>query len=351
MYALRWHDARDLRVEQIAKSSPGPGEVEVEVAYCGICGSDLHEYMDGPHAIPTEVPHPISQSRAPLTLGHEFCGTIGAVGDEVHGFAPGQRVVIEPEYRCGRCFYCRQGQYNLCDGMGFVGLMGHGAMAESVVVPTYMLHHLPEAISFKAAALIEPAAVALHALRRSSLRLGEHCVVFGLGPIGLLLIALARLQGASRVIAVDVVRPRLDKAGEMGASDLFHGNDPDVVDRIVETTNGLGVDVAFEATGAQPGFDGCLRALKRSGETVLVGLIPKAQFNAFDVINCEQRILTSVGYRHAYPDLIEMLAGGALDIENLVTREVGLRDAVVHGFEALATRPEDIKILVDPHQG
>lgn len=348
MHALRWHGARDLRVQDVARPTPASQEVEIQVAYCGICGSDLHEYLDGPHAIPTQASHPISGVRAPLTLGHEFCGTVKSVGERVRGWVTGERVVVEPEYRCGHCFYCRQGQYNLCDGMGFIGLMGNGGMAESVVVPAYMLHSLPDTISFRSAALIEPAAVSLHAVRQSSLRLGQRCVIFGMGPIGLLLVALARLQGASRVIAIDVIQPRLDKAREMGATDVLHGSNPGVLDKIIQATNGLGVDVAFEATGVQQGLDGCLRVLRRGGEAVLVGLMSTARFHAFGMINREQRLLTSVGYRHVYPDLIDMLVEGMVDIECLITKEVGLPESVADGFQALATNPQDIKILIDP---
>ena len=135
MKALRWHGPRDLRLVELAESSLQPNEVRVRVAYCGICGSDLHEYVDGPHAIPVDCPHPISGRRAPLTLGHEFCGTVVESADPRLGV--GTRVAIEPEYRCGECDCCRRGQYNRCTSMGFVGLMGDGGMAESVVVPSY----------------------------------------------------------------------------------------------------------------------------------------------------------------------------------------------------------------------
>ncbi|WP_170868804.1 alcohol dehydrogenase catalytic domain-containing protein, partial [Pseudomonas aeruginosa] len=204
MKALRWHAARDLRLSELERQAPRPGEVELEVAYCGICGSDLHEYQSGPHSIPQAEAHPLSGCRAPLTLGHEFCGVVAALGPGVEGLRIGDRVAVEPEYRCGECRYCREGRYNLCESMGFIGLMGDGGFAERARVPAYMLHRLPDAVGFRQAAVLEPAAVALHALRRSSLAPGQRCAVFGLGPIGLLLVMLARLRGIEDIAAVDV---------------------------------------------------------------------------------------------------------------------------------------------------
>ncbi|AKF97258.1 hypothetical protein YH69_04375 [Pseudomonas aeruginosa] len=160
MKALRWHAARDLRLSELERQAPRPGEVELEVAYCGICGSDLHEYQSGPHSIPQAEAHPLSGCRAPLTLGHEFCGVVAALGPGVEGLRIGDRVAVEPEYRCGECRYCREGRYNLCESMGFIGLMGDGGFAERARVPAYMLHRLPDAVGFRQAAVLEPAAVA-----------------------------------------------------------------------------------------------------------------------------------------------------------------------------------------------
>src|SRR4051794_12392257 len=176
MKALRWHGPRQLRLTELDVPSPGPGELRIAVAYCGICGSDLHEYLDGPHAIPIDAPHALSGRKAPLTLGHEFCGTVVERGPGTR-LALGTRVAIEPEYRCGRCEYCLAGRYNLCRDMGFVGLIGDGGMAESVVVPDYTAHLLPDAVEMEQAAVFEPAAVALHAVRQSSLRAGDACAV------------------------------------------------------------------------------------------------------------------------------------------------------------------------------
>lgn len=347
MKALRWHAAKDLRLTDLPEPSPGPGEVLVQVAYCGICGSDLHEYQDGPHSIPQHTPHPLSGCRAPMTLGHEFCGQVVALGDGVHHVHLGSRVAVEPEYRCGTCAYCLEGSYNLCQSMGFIGLMGHGGFAERVVVPVYMLHPLPDVVSFKQAAVLEPAAVAFHALNQSSLQAGDSCVVFGLGPIGLLLIMLARLRGVARVYAVDINPQRLQLARELGAREALDGRDPDLQQRLRDLSDG-GINTAFEAAGSQQTLTHALHCLRKGGEAVLVGLMGEVQIDAFHLVNHELRLLGSVGYRHAYPALIALLASGRLDLARIVTRSVALEHAIEHGFEGLSTDKSQIKVLVNP---
>lgn len=346
MKALRWHGARDLRLTEMQATTPGPGEVEILVAYCGICGSDLHEYQTGPHSIPLDEAHPISGCRAPLTLGHEFSGVISELGKGVEGFAVGDRVTVEPIYRCGSCRYCQEGKYNLCSSMGFIGLMGDGGFAERAIVPAYMLHHLPENVSLRQAAVLEPAAVALHALRQSSLKPGESCVVFGLGPIGLLLILLARLRGIERITAVDIVPERLHLAHEFGACQVLDARSVNVARHLQESGS---VDCVFEAAGNQATLDAALHSLRKGGEVVLVGLMGEAHLDAFHLVNNELRLLSSVGYRDAYPELIELLASGKLDLARTVTRCVPLEQAVSAGFEALLSDKAQIKVLVNPN--
>jgi (R,R)-butanediol dehydrogenase/meso-butanediol dehydrogenase/diacetyl reductase len=346
MRALRWHGPRDLRLTELIEPSLQPGELRVSVAYCGICGSDLHEYANGPHAIPVENPHPLSHRKAPLTLGHEFCGTV--VESAQTGVKVGTPVAIEPEYRCGECDDCRAGRYNLCRHMGFIGLMGDGGMADTAVVPAYAAHPLPEAVSLRQAAVFEPAAVSLHAVRRSSLQAGDACVVFGLGPIGLLLVALLRKCGAGRIVAVDVDLRRLDRAGALGASHTVDARRADPVQAVLAATGGRGAAVAFEAVGSQATLDGCLRAVRKGGEVMLVGLMGEARLDAFDMVNRELRLNSSVGYRDVYPTLIDWTARGEFDPSAIVTRVVGLQDAVPRGFEALMHDKAQVKVLVTP---
>ena len=354
MRALRWHGAQDLRLEQIPIPRPGPRQVRIAVQYCGICGSDLHEYESGPHAIPVGTAHAVSGRSAPLTLGHEFCGTVVELGSEVTGLQVGNRVAVEPEYRCSHCAYCRSGAYNLCADMGFAGLMGDGGMAEFAVVPSYMLHRLPDAVTLEQAAVLEPAAVALHALRRSQLAAGASCAIFGLGPIGLLLVTLAKLQGAHTIIAVDVSPERLHMATQAGASHAIDakGLTPrELRHTIASATAGLGVDTSFEAAGLQATFEGALRALRKGGNMVMVGLMPEARLDAFDAVNRELSLVASVGYRDVYPELIGLIAAGAFDPSSIITQTVPLELAVRDGFAALVQDRSQIKILISPGPG
>lgn len=351
MRALQWHGPRDIRLVEIDTPCVGPGDVRIAVAYCGICGSDLHEYADGPHAIPVDTPHLLSGRTAPLTLGHEFSGTVVEVGAGVTTLVPGHRVAVEPEYRCSQCAYCRSGSYNLCVSMGFAGLMGDGGMADFAVVPAYMLHRLPDEVSLEQAAVMEPAAVALHALRRGELRLGDTCAVFGLGPIGLLLVTLAKLQGATTIVAVDVSPERLVAATRFGATHAFDARSLDALvlrDAIHEAAGGVGVDVSFEAAGLPSTFEAAMQGLRKGGRVVMVGLMPHVGFDAFRAVNDELTFTASVGYRHVYEDLFRLVGSGALDLTSIVTRTVSLEDAVADGFDALLADRAQIKILVAP---
>jgi len=343
MKAAVWYGAMDVRVEDVPVKPPGPREVTIEVAYCGICGSDLHEYADGPHAIPAGAPHPESGVAAPLILGHEFCGTVTRVGDGVTAVVPGDRVAVEPNYRCGRCTACRDGDYHVCDGFGFAGLMGDGGMADYAVVPDYMVHRLPAGFDLATAAVLEPAAVALHGVRRSGFEPGADAVVVGLGPVGLLVCALLRLRGAGRVIGFDPVPARRQVALDMGA-DAVHAPGPGAADAVRKATGGDGAHIAFEVVGSQDATDLALACLRSRGELLLLGLVPELRLPAFDMVNAEQRVTTSVGYRDCHPELVALVASGRLDLAALVGEVVELADApevldaqARHGAQGLKT--------------
>lgn len=352
MRAAVWYGARDVRVTEVPVPETGPGDVLVEVASCGICGSDLHEYADGPHAVPVAEAHPASGRRAPLVLGHEFCGTVAATGSSVTGLAVGDRVAVEPNYRCGDCPRCRAGEYNICGPhFGFAGLMGDGGLAEHAAVPGYMVHRLPESVPLEQAALFEPASVALHALRRAGTLRGTLAVV-GLGPIGLLTVLLAAQRGAERIVAVDVARARRDLAARLGATDLVDaGRGGDAGERIRELAGGEGVDVAFEVAGSEATLGTCLTGTRRGGRIVFVGLAQQVRLDAFALVNNEQSIVASAAYRDTYPELIGLVEEYAVDLTPVVTSTIALDDVVTEGFEALrAGTGDQIKVLVDPRR-
>jgi (R,R)-butanediol dehydrogenase/meso-butanediol dehydrogenase/diacetyl reductase len=344
-----WSRARDVRVVERDVPTPGADQVVIKVAYCGICGSDVHEYLDGPHAIPVNAPHPESGAVAPIVLGHEFCGTVTAVGTGSTRVRPGDRVAVEPHYRCRRCRRCQAGEYNICQDFGFAGLMGDGGACEFAAIPEYMVHKLPDSVSLEQAAVFEPAAVALHALRRGGVTAADCIVVIGLGPIGLLIVMLAAQLGVQQVIGVDIAPRKLHVARQIGATDVVAAEpDADVAQQVRDLCRGEGADVAFEAVGTERTLRTSLNATRKGGRVVLVGLGGTVTIDAFALVNNEQSIIASVGYRDVYPELIRLTAEEGLDLTRIITSVIDLDDLVSKGFQALLDDPDQIKILVRP---
>ena len=340
--AVRWYGPKDLRMETVHLPAPGAGEVLVRVAYCGVCGSDLHEIADGPHAIPVDRPHPLSGAVAPLTLGHEFSGVVAATGPGVEGLPVGAPVAVEPNYRCWRCTACREGRTEVCAAFGFAGLMGDGGMAEYALVPAYMVHRLPDGFDLAVAAVLEPAAVALHAVRRSTFEAGQTAVVVGLGPVGLIVCALLREAGAARIIGLDPVPARRELARRFGVDAVLAPG----ADAVEELAGGDGAHVAFEVVGSQAAVDVALSSLRSGGEVLLLGLVDSLVLPAFDMVNAELRITTSVGYRDCHPELVRLVTAGRLDLAALVSDVVALADAPAVLLDMAAGAPAGIKTLV-----
>ena len=214
MKAARWHNRNDVRVEELEIPQPKANQIKIEVKYCGICGSDLHEYLGGPIFIPVDKPHPYTGEKAPLVMGHEFSGEVVEVGPEITKFKVGDRVTVEPIHAKDGL----KGKYNLDPNLNFIGLAGGGGgFSEYVVVNEDQAHKLPENVDFEQGALTEPAAVGLYAVRQSRIKAGDTAAVFGCGPIGLLVIDALRAAGASRIYAVELSPERQAKAKELGA--------------------------------------------------------------------------------------------------------------------------------------
>lgn len=348
MKAARWHKAKDIRVEEVAEPSPGPGQVKIKVRWAGICGSDLHEYVAGPIFVPVKAPHPVSHDVAPIVMGHEFSGEVAEVGEGVTKLAPGDRVVVEPILACGTCDACLHGKYNLCDSLGFHGLSGGGGgFSAYTVVDQRWAHRMPEGLSFEQGALVEPAAVALHAVRLSSLKAGGTAAVFGAGPIGLLLIEALKVAGASAIHVVELSEQRGAKARELGATSVIDPSQEDAVARIRALSSG-GVDVAFEVTGVPAVLQQCIDATRYEGETVIVSIWEKeAAFQPNTVVLKERTLKGIIAYRDIFPAVMELMVQGYFSAERLVTKRIALDDIVAEGFEALVKEKSQIKILVE----
>ena len=187
MRAARWYKAKDVRVEDVEEPQVKNDTVKIKVKWCGICGSDLHEYLAGPIFIPVDKPHPITGDVAPVIMGHEFSGEVVEIGKDVTNVKVGDRVVVEPMDVCGTCPACTSGQYNLCSSLGFHGLAGGGGgFSEYTTFLAKFVHKIPDSLSYEKAALIEPMSVALHSLRVGNFTIGQSAIVTGAGQSVLL---------------------------------------------------------------------------------------------------------------------------------------------------------------------
>ena len=350
-----WHGQKDLRVEERDEQTVGATDVRVEVDTCGICGSDLHEYVAGPIFIPMEEPHPVSGERAPVTMGHEFSGTISEVGEEVAGFERGDPVAVNPVLWCGECRQCQRGNYHLCESGGFTGLSGGGGgFSENVVVDARQAIPLHEDVPLEYGALVEPLSVGLHAVRRSGIRAGDTVAVFGSGPIGLSVIQCARAAGAGGIFVSEPRAARREHASKSGADFLIDPTEQDAVERIVSETDG-GVDAAFEAAGIEPTFNAALESTTPGGTVTVVSIWEdQVKMDPNTVVLGERTLTGTLAYLggprsgEEFGMVIDMLADGRLDPEPLVTDRIPLHD-LVDGFESLLDREsEQVKIFVKP---
>lgn len=348
MKAAKWHGVRDIRVEEIAEPIIRPGMVKIRPAWCGICGTDLHEYLAGPIFLPAE-PHALTDEQVPVVLGHEFAGEVVEVGAGVNRFQIGDRVTVEPILACGTCAACRKGHYNVCDHIGFHGLSGGGGgFSEITMVKESLVHPLPETISYEQAAMVEPAAVALHAVRQSGLQAGDSCVVFGTGPIGLLVIQAARLAGASQIIGIEISEVRQQMALAAGAHHVLNPLDSDAVAEVLALTDG-GADVSFEVTGVEKGLQGAIEATRTDGQVIIVSIWEKsAAIPPNSLVLKERSIKGVLAYRNIFPAVISLIAEGRFPVEQFITKKITLDHIVQEGFEELVNDKRHVKILVTP---
>lgn len=352
MRAAVWHGRQDIRVEDVPlPADPPPGWVQIRVDWCGICGSDLHEYVAGPVFIPVEKPHPLTGIQGQCILGHEFSGEIVKLGAGVSGFVPGERIAADACQHCGTCYYCRSGLYNLCEKLAFTGLMNDGAFAELVNVPAELLYKLPAGFPAEAGALIEPLAVGMHAVKKAGSLLGRNVVVVGAGTIGLCTIMCARAAGAAQVIALEMSSARKAKALEVGASLVLDPKECDALAEIRARTHGLGADVSFECIGNKHTAKLAIDVVRNAGKSVLVGIFEEpSSFNFFELVSTEKQVVGALAYNGEFADVIAFIADGRLDVEPLITGRIGLEDIVGRGFEELVNNKEhNVKIIVSPH--
>ncbi|MGH3652155.1 2,3-butanediol dehydrogenase [Glutamicibacter sp.] len=353
MRAARYYDQKDIRIEDIDEPVLKPGMVAIDVAWCGICGTDLHEYLEGPIFIPPAGhPHPISGESAPVTMGHEFSGTITALGEGVTGLEVGENVVVEPYIIHGDVDTSKGQQYQLSQDMNFIGLGGRGGgLSEKIVVERRWVHPIGK-IPLDVAALIEPLSVAHHAFVRSGAQAGQVAIVGGAGPIGLLTAAVLKAKGLTVYIS-ELSEARKAKARETGVADrVFDPRDGDVADKVREATGGRGADAGFECSSVPVVLDMLLDAVAPGGVIVNVSIwghkpavdMPKLVLKEIDLRG-------TIGYAGDHPDTIALVQSGKLDLAPFITGRIGLDSLVSEGFDQLINNNEEhVKIIVDPRR-
>ena len=326
---------KTFAVEQTAAKAPSKGEVSIKVAYCGICGTDMHVY------------HGNMDARVGLNriVGHEMSGVVSAIGEGVEGIEVGKKAVVRPLDHCGDCPACAAGHEHICHNLKFLGLDTDGAMQDVWTVPAHTVHLLPDDLRMDHAALIEPVAVACHDVRMSDLRPQEDVLVIGGGPIGVLVAMVARDAGGKVVIS-EVNTHRLAIAKDLGF-DTINPAETDLVAEINARTGNKGADVVFEVSGTQPGVDAMTDCAATRGRIVMVAIhATKPQIDLFKFF---WRELQMVGVRvyepQDYEKAISIIASGGVDADKVITDVSPLAD-IQNAFEALDNSPTALKSLI-----
>ena len=329
MKTLRLHATHDLRFHDEPSPQPGTDETLLNVKAVGICGSDLHWYQEG-NIGDTSLDHP-------LILGHEFTAITPAC----------ERVAVEPSISCEQCEYCLRGDPNLCENLIFAGHGSYdGALRQQMVWPKRCLFPIPDTISDAEGALLEPLGVAMHATDLGKLQLGMSVGVFGVGPIGLLILQLARLSGAKRIVVTDKLAHRLEAARALGASNAVLAGTDTEIQEVMAATDGRGVDVAFEVAGENEAVESAVASVRPGGCVVLAG-IPENDRTSFSASGARRKGLTFKLVRrmkHIYPRAIQLVESGQVDVRSLVTHTFPFEQAT-QAF-AVAARREGLKVVI-----
>jgi len=350
--AARFHGKSDIRVEDVEPPKiKEQDEVLVEVLWCGICGTDLHEYMVGPIVTPVD-PHPLTGVTLPQTLGHEFSARVVEAGPLVSDVVVGDRVSIMPAIVCGSCTWCRQGLGHVCERFACTGLSAEtGGLAQYAVLKEYQVATLPDAVSDLEGAVVEPASVAANGIDRVGVRGGDVVLITGAGPIGVLSALYADALGASTVV---IAEPNSNRAGLARGLDVGPVLDPTVdgfADTLKDLTNGLGVDVVAECSGSAPGLTTAMSSVRTRGSIVQTGLHTKPA--TIDAMRLAEKEISYVGtwcyLITDWPRIIRLIAAGKYPVAKAVTGQIRLEDVVPLGFDVLVNPTGDqLKVLVSP---
>jgi (R,R)-butanediol dehydrogenase/meso-butanediol dehydrogenase/diacetyl reductase len=345
MKAALWYGYKDIRISERPIPRAEAAQVVVMVAWAGICGTDRHEYL-GPNFIPVTKPHRLTGCTAPLILGHEFSGVISEIGEGVSGWNLGDRVMANGTLSCGTCEMCRQGRYNICEKLGFIGVSRDGAFAEYVAVEAARLFKIPDNLSLRHAVLAEPLACGIHAARLLGNLNGKNVAIIGPGIIGLSCFFAARLAGAGKLLVAGIGDTRRALVESHGGR-YINISQEDPLEAVHTYFGGL-ADLCYECVGNQTALDTALKLLKNSGALMVMGVYEQAPVLSMnDFQEGERRLFTSQAHLDEIGIALDYLAKGLIDPEALITGAVTLDTLVEKGFEELAAHAwKHIKMLI-----
>jgi L-iditol 2-dehydrogenase len=342
MRALRLEGIGIIAVRETSRPVPGPKDLLVRIEACGICGTDRHLFLG-------EFP-----AKPPVTLGHEFAGVVEAIGRDVVGFSPGMKVTGDPNVACGRCPECHRGSVNLCRNLEAIGIHRDGGFAEHVLLPETQAYRLPDDMDPVHGAFCEPLACCIHGMDMAGIRPGDSVVVLGGGLIGLLVVQLARLAGATDVVLVTRDPGKRALAEGLGATASLDPTHVDVED-VISGERGLlpgGADVVIEAAGVPRTIEQAPGLARRGGTVVVLGVLPqgtKVGIEPFDLLSREIRLLSSFINPFTHRRAVDLMARGAVRVDRLVTRRIDL-DEAAEAIAAPSPRGE-IRAIVVPSAG
>jgi L-iditol 2-dehydrogenase len=318
---------------------PGPGEVVVAIHAAGICGSDVHGYVGT-----------TGRRRVGVVMGHEAAGEVVAVGPDVDGFEPGDRVAVRSVLPCGRCEECSRGASNVCPNREGLGMQFDGAYADAVVVPEGMLLAIPDSLSYEQAATIEPLAVALHAVRLTPVQPHDVVVLIGAGAIGLLALLALRAGDVGRIVATDRSAHRLELARSLGADEVIEAGRRDITDRIREATGGDGADAVIEAVGISTTAAQSIAVARAGAQVTWVGNSePRVEIPMQDLVTRELVVRGAYAFTDEFEDAAKLIAGGRIDVSPLIEHLAPLEDGP-DLFRALGEgRFDAAKVILQPN--
>jgi len=343
MKALVLKEYGRFSYEDVDMPKPGKDDVLIRVKACAICGSDVHG-MDG--STGRRIP--------PIVMGHETSGVIESVGENVTKFKPGDRVTVDSTIYCGECGYCLRGEFNLCDNRKVLGVSCsdyrlNGAFAEYIAVPQRIVYRLPDNVSFEQATVIEPLAIALHAVKRSGASLNNTAVVVGAGMIGLLIIQLLKTAGCSRIIAVDKAREKLVMAEKFGADVCLLSDTVNLYEKILAATSDKGADIAFEVVGIEETLLVALNSLRKGGSITLVGNLKQmVSFPLQAAVTRQISLFGSCASAGEYPDCLELISSGKVDIDSFISAVAPLSEGAGWFKRLYEKEPGLMKVILKP---